>query len=693
MNEKINDLKGDGSDVHLVYLYQENLADLKRELSELRNEILAITADTSDSLMSNAQKQEDNIFGMSVKVKKLQFLNPAPPSSGAAVAASSPITTPESRTVKLPKIDVPTFDGEMLRWQTFWEQFSISVDKCSDISNTEKLVYLRHSLKDGSAKNVIEGLSHSADQYKEAIDSLKARYDRPRIIHQTHVREIYQVPSLKDGSGKELRRFHDTIKQHLRALRAMKEEPTGSFITALLELKLDKDTMFEWQKASQDAGKIPHYDALLDFLDLRAQASETCSTEPKKRHPPRQATPKSATSFAANAQEATLNCSLCKTQKHPLYACPQFKLLPHDKMLSIVRSSNVCLNCLKPGHFSKSCGSNNRCRKCQKPHHTLLHQDSKSTTENKEPPPERVTPSTLAVVPMVSSYAQSNSGGALLMTCQMFIHAPDGTCIRARGLLDSGSSASFISERVAQSLRLPLSTQHIRITGITGMSRGSPLQSVATLTISPLFSPTEKLTISAIVVPRVTCDLPTQPVHFDTKWSHLNGLHLSDPSFDQPGKIDILLGVDVYADVLLQGRRKGPPGTPVAFETKFGWVLAGKTEDPTTPSTVASHHAMILSGDDILRKFWEIEECPKVASNHSPEERAVVRHFAENHRKNEDGRFVVPLPKDAQAKPLGESRSSAVRRFLSLERSLRSRNQFNEFATVMNEYMHGSQAC
>ena len=33
----------------------------------------------------------------------------------------------------------------------------------------EKLVYLRQSLKDGSAKTVIEGLSHSGDQYEEAI--------------------------------------------------------------------------------------------------------------------------------------------------------------------------------------------------------------------------------------------------------------------------------------------------------------------------------------------------------------------------------------------------------------------------------------------------------------------------------------------------------------------------------------------
>ena len=250
-------------------------------------------------------------------------------------------------------------------------------------------------------------------------------------------------------------------------------------------------------------------------------------------------------------------------------------------------------------------------------------------------------PSTLAVAPMVSSCAQSGSGSTLLMICQILIHAPDGTCVRARGLLDLGSSTSFISGRLAQSLCLPLSTQHIRISGITGMTRGSPLQSVAAFTISPLLASTEKLQVSEIVVPRVTCDLPTQPVNFNTKWNHLNNLHLEDSNFGQPNKVDILLGVDIYADVLLHGRRSRPPGTPVAFETKFEWVLTGKT-DIKTPSTVASHHVATISGDDILRKFWDIKECPRDASNYSPEERAVVRRLADNHKRNKNDRFVVP---------------------------------------------------
>ena len=111
IHEKIGDLKDDGSDIHLVYLYQEHLADLKRELSDLRNEMLAITADVSDPLMSNTQKQEDNIFDMSARVKKLLFLSPF---SGSV--AVTPTVTSESYTVKLPKIDVPTFDGELLHW-------------------------------------------------------------------------------------------------------------------------------------------------------------------------------------------------------------------------------------------------------------------------------------------------------------------------------------------------------------------------------------------------------------------------------------------------------------------------------------------------------------------------------------------------------------------------------------------------
>jgi hypothetical protein len=80
------------------------------------------------------------------------------------------------------------------------------------------------------------------------------------------------------------------------------------------------------------------------------------------------------------------------------------------------------------------------------------------------------------------------------------------------------------------------------------------------------------------------------------------------------------------------------------------------------------------------------EENPKHESNLSPEERSVVQHFDKGHYRAADGRFVVPLPKKPRAPTLGESRSHAVRRFLSLERSLHAKGEFKAFDAVIQEY-------
>ena len=76
---------------------------------------------------------------------------------------------------------------------------------------------------------------------------------------------------------------------------------------------------------------------------------------------------------------------------------------------------------------------------------------------------------------------------------------------------------------------------------------------------------------------------------------HLDGLPLADPDFGLPGRIDALLNVDVFIDTLLSGRCSGPPWSPVAFETEFGWVLGGSLDDPLPPYlslviALLSHH-------------------------------------------------------------------------------------------------------
>ena len=143
---------------------------------------------------------------------------------------------------------------------------------------------------------------------------------------------------------------------------------------SMIELKLDADTMFEWQKHSQgstEVPEVPHFSILLEFLNLRAQASESSVHEFIKK-----CDHGGSKNFPFNASFSTVveeQCNVCKSGKHYLYACPKFKSLPHEEMMSILKSNHLCMNCLKHGHFASKCPSNQKCRKCQKPHHTLLH--------------------------------------------------------------------------------------------------------------------------------------------------------------------------------------------------------------------------------------------------------------------------------------------------------------------------------
>ena len=118
---------------------EEHLTGCKRELEDVRKSLLSSDQEESEELIKLQADLEKAIFDCSLAVKKsLQSHTLDPVSSNDGM--------------KLPKLDVPTFDGNILNWKTFWEQFSISVHDRTNLSDPEKLVYLCHSLKDGSAK-------------------------------------------------------------------------------------------------------------------------------------------------------------------------------------------------------------------------------------------------------------------------------------------------------------------------------------------------------------------------------------------------------------------------------------------------------------------------------------------------------------------------------------------------------------
>ena len=150
--------------------------------------------------------------------------------------------------------------------------------------------------------------------------------------------------------------------------------------------------------------------------------------------------------------------------------------------------------------------------------------------------------------------------------------------------------------------------------------------------------------------------------------------------------------MEIFVEAMLHGRRRGIPNSPFIFETEFGWVLASGNDSCAPANHVATHHTSLLTSDDLLRQFWEVEENPKAHSTLSLEVRLVMDHFKTQHSHTSEDRFIVPLPKRPGVQPLGESRSQAIQRFLSFEQSLHTKGHFQEFEAVMDEYLQSGHA-
>ena len=75
----------------------------------------------------------------------------------------------------------------MLNWISLWEQFEVSIHSKDQLFIEEKLACFRHSFKDGPARHMIKRLSGNGNNYAEAVECLRKRYDRPRLLHEAHV--------------------------------------------------------------------------------------------------------------------------------------------------------------------------------------------------------------------------------------------------------------------------------------------------------------------------------------------------------------------------------------------------------------------------------------------------------------------------------------------------------------------------
>ena len=199
-----------------------------------------------------------------------------------------------------------------------------------------------------------------------------------------------------------------------------------------------------------------------------------------------------------------------------------------------------------------------------------------------------------------------------------------------------------------------------------------------------LHDDSQSIKVKLSILPKLPTASPPDDISGVASEPLLKGLNLADPHFG--GKLDILLGGLDYTRCITGSLSKGKETDMSAQPTLFGWTVLGPMAYKPKSAFVLKIQTSEDMFDQELALLWDLERTPENFTLNSSEDAAVM-HFNDTHSFNQEGRYVVQLPRIENPPSLGESRAMASRRYFSNEKSLKNKGKYREFQNALLEYI------
>lgn len=659
VKEQIDKILYDYSDNLAVIQFQsKTLSDDWKNIEALYEELLVESDDVPPSISAEVQGTKTKISNVLMKceIRKAEF-------------------KPCENDIRLPRLSIPIFDGKAEAWSAFHDIFMRLIHNNKKLANIEKMQYLKTHLK-GEAVRLLSHLEISDVNYDTALRLLTERFHNKRKLISSHIQALWSLPKLDTESMNGIRRVLDTVRENVYAITNLGVDTSSwaPFIVHLVLQKVDPETHRLFEQTLCNPKDIPTFETLYSFLESRFQSLEAVGHANRREFQPnKQGGGKSFTrgykSTIRNYVSTTSGkCRYCQ-KPHIIYSCPEFQALNTTQRNSYISKNKICTNCLNHNAKDK-CKSQHKYAICQQRHHTLLHSEQKSGVAQVN-----------SVAETQSHFAKQNNS-VLLATAMIKAKAADGRTELLRALIDPGSQSSFVTEHAAQLLAASRLKTYAKIAGIGGTDAGTA-QYKANLIIKPRFPSEFSLAIDALILPNLTKLLPNDRVRLTVPWENRIA---ADPTYNKPGPVDVILGAEVYGNILSDGMCKLHPGM-VMQETELGWILTGQTEKNIHRFSYTT--SCLIASTDInatLQKFWELEE---VSTSRTPNPQdECERHFSETHSRNGDGTYTVRIPFKSEKQPLGDSKKKALARFLQIENKWKNDSErADEYRKFMREYI------
>ncbi|XP_011859112.1 PREDICTED: uncharacterized protein LOC105556623 [Vollenhovia emeryi] len=286
---------------------------------------------------------------------------------------------------RLPRIDIPKFNGTPADWLSFKDLFSSLVLLNPTLTSVEKLQYLKTSLI-GSAALLLKNTTLTADNFQKAWDALISFYENKRLLVNAALHSLVSLKRMSKESAGEMEQLYTNIMQIYRTLETL-DRPVQHWDDVLVFTavqRLDSESVKAWEHHLGSSKDPPTWDQFSTFLISRLlslQAFEK-SRPGKSANSANQASAKSHfQGRSKDSKAAKVNtCTICSS-KHYIAQCPQYGSKTVPQRLAIITKHKLCYNCLGP-HRSSVCRVTKRCLKCGHKHHTSIHQANKQSSNS-----------------------------------------------------------------------------------------------------------------------------------------------------------------------------------------------------------------------------------------------------------------------------------------------------------------------
>lgn len=376
-------------------------------------------------------------------------------------------------------------------------------------------------------------------------------------------------------------------------------------------------------------------------------------------------------------------CLYCE-RSHALEECKQFQRKSHKEKMTFLKERGVCFACLSFGHLSRHCQRRLMYTVCRQNHPTVLHIQRHPATleQSTEPPSDQVT-----LLKTCSLTGAGKDRCALSILPVKVKSAKGNRIIHTYAFLDSGSSATFCSERLMQKLNVTGRRTSLLLRTM-GQEKIVPAYSLTDLEITGLDS-NDFLMLPEIFTQKempVTVEDMVTPEDL-TKWPYLSKIHI--PSIK--ANVDLLIGTNAPKIMepweVINSRGNGP----YAIRTVLGWVINGPLArdndllEQNLPS-VTINRISLCKLEKMLTEQYNHEFNDKICQEKemSREDHKFLE-IAEQSALWQNGRYCLKLPFKKKDLLLPNNFAIAKQRMQGLKKIfLNSPDLHQEYA----EYMH-----